>query len=264
MNKLMEHKGLLDALRGAMTPKFLATRSAAGVPNVIPLTSIMPGDDGTQKLFFGNFLLRKSIANLNEDSRCSVLVVTEALDLWEIRCEFLEFQKTGTYVERQNSAPLLRYNAYTGIRNAGVMKVVSVVDARKISKASLLAGFATAKAASLASKGAGGTLLPLAARREWARLQAVKVLAWIGDDGHPRVQPVLSLQPAGEGALVCRVEAAVKNGPRDGNTVAANVLTMDAVSYQVKGRWHPGMLTGLLDITEVYAGGPPLPGGRVA
>jgi hypothetical protein len=104
----------------------------------------------------------------------------------------------------------------------------------------------------------------LSARREWARLQAVKVFAWIGDDGHPRVQPVLSLQPAGEGALVCRVETAVKNGPRDGHTVAANVLTMDAVSYQVKGRWHPGMLTGLLDITEVYAGGPPLPGGRVA
>jgi hypothetical protein len=36
MTILEKEPGLLEALRGEMTPKFLATRSAAGVPNVVP------------------------------------------------------------------------------------------------------------------------------------------------------------------------------------------------------------------------------------
>ena len=69
MSILEDEPGLLDALRGAMTPKFLATRSpddesGIGAPNVVPCISILPADDQPDTLFFGNFLLRKSIKNL--------------------------------------------------------------------------------------------------------------------------------------------------------------------------------------------------------
>ena len=65
--------GLLEALSGEMTPKFLATRSADGVPNVVPCISLLPADDQDDTLFFGNFLLRKSIKNLEEDPRLAIL-----------------------------------------------------------------------------------------------------------------------------------------------------------------------------------------------
>ena len=93
---------------------------------------------------------------------------------------------------------------------------------------------------------------------------AVKVLAWIGDDGYPEVVPMLSLQPAGHGALVGWRAAEGMPCPVEGAQVAANILTFEAISYQAKGRWSSRGSSGRLAVTEVYAGGPPLPGGRVA
>ena len=41
-------------------------------------------------------------------------------------------------------------------------------------------------------------------------------------------------------------------------------LTFEAISYQAKGLWTASGRTGAIRVREVYAGGPPLPGGRVA
>ena len=122
MHLLQETPGLLDALKGEMTPKFLATRNTEGVPNVVPVISILPEDEQSDTLFFGNFLLRKSIKNLEEDHRVGILVITQELQGWILKGDFLEFQRTGSYVDRQMSSSLLRYNAYTGIRTAGIIR----------------------------------------------------------------------------------------------------------------------------------------------
>ena len=79
---------------------------------------------------------------------------------------------------------------------------------------------------------------------------------------YPAVAPMLSLQPAGESRLLCWMGAGP--APESGAEVASNILTFEAISYQVKGRWTGGGRTGVIQVQEVYAGGPPLPGGRVA
>src|SRR5512136_1053893 len=138
MSILEQTPDLLDALRGEMTPKFLATRNADGVPNVVPCISILPADDQPDTLFFGNFLLRKSIQNLKQDARVGILVVTPQLQGWILSGDLIEFQRAGPYVDRQMSGPLLRYNAYTGIRDAGVLRVISVDRSFGISKLQVL------------------------------------------------------------------------------------------------------------------------------
>lgn len=260
--------GLLDALRGEMTPKFLATRDAQGTPNVVPVVSILPADDDPDLLFFGNFLLRKSIRNLQADPRVGVLVITPALRGWRLKADFVEFQTTGPLVERQMNSSLLRYNAYTGIRNAGLLRVRSVEGEFRIGKLQVLAEYVLARIASSARRGRSSgdevsVRVPLPVQAEFARMVAVKVLAWTGNDGYPLVRPCLSLQPYGEhdlgGWMRSRMPA-----PPAGARVSANILTFEAVSYQAKGRWSSSGSTGRLAVTEVYAGGPPLPGGRVA
>ena len=42
--------------------------------------------------------------------------------------------ETGPYVERQMNSSLLRYNPYTGIRNAGIIRVRSLEGRFRISK----------------------------------------------------------------------------------------------------------------------------------
>jgi len=265
MPLLQETLGLLEALKGEMTPKFLATRSTEGVPNVVPVISILPAGDQPDILFFGNFLLRKSIKNLQEDRRVGILVITQELQGWILKGDFLEFQRTGPYVDRQMSSSLLRYNAYTGIRNAGIIRVRSVEEAFRISKLQVAKDYMLARLAALsgAATGDGGVAMPLPVRREFAKMAAVKVLTWVGKDGYPVVIPALSLQPAKAESLVCWKGTRFPE-PQDGAQVASNILTFEAISYQVKGRWAGARSTGSIQIQEVYAGGPPLPGGRLA
>jgi len=265
MAMLEQHPGLLDALRGEMTPKFLATRNAAGAPNVVPCISLQPADDQSDMVFFGNFLLRKSIANLKEDSRVGILVITPELRGWILKGDFVEFQRTGAYVDKVMSGSLLRYNAYTGIRDAGIIRVRSVENIFAISKIQVMTDYLRARFAGAIKSGHTdeGVNLPRQVQTEFAKMIAVKVLAWLGDDGYPIVVPTLSMQPAGAENLICYTSAKLPRPPV-GAQVATNILTFEAISYQAKGRWNLRGDIGKIRVQEVYAGGPPLPGGRVA
>ncbi len=269
MGVLADAPGLLAALRGERTPRFLATRSPEAEPNVVPCLSLIP-EDQTDILFFGNFLLRKSIKNLERDARVGILVMTPALRGWILTGDFVEFQRTGSYVELQNSAKMLRYNAYTGVRDVGLIHVRAVEAAFTLSRLQVAKQFVLARLAALGGDAGDrdGVRVPLAVRREFARMAAVKVLAWVRADGYPFIVPALSLQPRGERVLVGRLNSRLgacgQPNPLAGVRVAANVLTADAISYQVKGRWEHSGKTGTIHVHSVYAGGPPLPGGRVA
>jgi len=114
-----------------------------------------------------------------------------------------------------------------------------------------------------AGRGDGGVAMPLPVQREFAKMVAVKVLSWVREDGYPIVVPALSLQPAGAETLICWKGMRLPQ-PLPGAWVATNILTFEAISYQVKGHWTGTGRTGAILVQEVYAGGPPLPGGRVA
>ena len=261
---LEQTPGLIEALKGEMTPKFLATRNSEGTPNVVPVISILPADDKPDTLFFGNFLLRKTIQNLEQDTRLGILAITQQLEGWMLQADFQEFQRTGTYVDQQMSSSLLRYNAYTGIRNAGVIHVRSVQGTFRISKLQVLNDYLRARLARIGENapGDGGARIPLPVRQDFKKMAAVKVMSWIGESGYPVVVPALSLQPAGPWSLICRRQMQFPEPPQ-GAPVAVNVLTAEAVSYQVKGRWAGGGRTGTIETHEFYAGGPPIPGSRL-
>lgn len=62
----------------------------------------------------------------------------------------------------------------------------------------------------------------------------------------------------------CSLRCASLPHPPVGGEVATNILAFEAISYQAKGRWTARGNAGAIQISEVYAGGPPLPGSRVA
>ncbi len=161
MSLLAAYPGLLPALAGEMTPKFLASRSADGIPNLVPVTSIMPAGDVDDRLIFGNFLLRKSIGNLDADPRVGILVITTDLEGWVLQGDFQGWQRAGNYVDRIMNTDLLRYNAYTGIRNAGIIQVREVLRDFRISKLRVLADYVWARLAARSSPApAGATTMP--------------------------------------------------------------------------------------------------------
>lgn len=274
MSLLSPYPALLQALREEMVPKFLATRSADGIPNVVPCTSLMPAGDVEDRLIFGNFLLRKSVGNLDSDPRVGIMVVTPDLEGWVLQGEFLGWQRTGPYVDALMNTNLLRYNAYTGVRNAGIIQVRAVRRAFRISRPRVLGEYLLARLSGplwgADRDGRGLAPMPLPVWRGFQALTALRVLAFLDDEGVPLTAPVLSLQPVGARVLAgaCGLAADWLVGLPAGTPVATSLLTLDIVSFQAKGRWLGvrrvlGQPVGGMTVTEVYAGGPPIPGGRV-
>ena len=260
---------LMSALAGVRAPKFLATRDADGVPNVVPVLSLEAADD--QTVIFAEMMIWKTRRNLEADARLAIMVLTADLRWWTVRGRFEEFQTSGPYYDQVSEGENFRYNAYGGIRSAGVIRIEEVTRTSKLSRVGLLLDGARSRwlARRLAGDVPAGEAMPVQVRDKFGRWQAAKALAVLDVDGRPDCLPALSLAPAGPTRLVFGGDAlgdVVSMAP--GSPVAAAVLSMEPVAYQVKGelavaRSSLGRSMGVMNVREVYSASPPLPGVRL-
>ncbi len=257
---------IIEALAGERTPKFLATLDAEGVPNVVPVISLQAADEST--IIFGEFMIWKTRRNLEVNPRVCVAVMTTRQG-WVVKGDFLEFQRSGPYFDQIMSADSYRYNAYAGIRNAGVIQARSLERSFTVSSRSVLVD--TARARWLARRERlperSWVALPPPVREKFSRLRAAKFLAYRDDDGYPNIVPALSLRPAGSHTLVFSGAVAAELSP--GTRVAASVLTFEPLAYQIKGEIAAverslGQPAAVVAVQEVYTACPPLPGERIA
>jgi len=258
---------LFEALKGEMVPKFLATQDENGIPNVVPIISIQPYS--REVLIFGNFLMWKTEKNLRKNPLVSVTVITEDLFGATIRGRFTGFQKVGEYADIVGSSNQLRYNAYTGIRNAGAIEIVDVSEPFRFKKTEVLVGLLQARALKpwAARYSRGERIMHPVVQGLFARTVAVKVLSFVDHEGYPYALPVLSLQPAAADVLVfSRRHLCSRLIPlRDGAAVASAVITLDPIAFQVKGRYKGANgIWGAVILDEAYHASPPFVGKKIA
>jgi hypothetical protein len=107
-------------------------------------------------------------------------------------------------------------------------------------------------------------------REKFDRLKAVKFLAYRDDEGFPACIPVPSLFPSGKGKMIfgASKDRRILQRVPQGTMMAASVITLDPVAYQIKGPFE-GMRSsrvgsvGFMRIQEAYSASPPLPGHRI-
>jgi len=258
----------MRALAGTRTPKFLATRSADGIPNVVPVLSLEAADE--QTIIFGEMMIWKTRRNLEADPRVAITVLTPYLRGWTIRGQFIDFQRSGPYFDRIMASENVRYNAYGGIRSTGVIRVLALTRAFRLSQRGLLLDTARSRwlARRLSRDGSAEGVMPVQVVEKFSRLRAAKALAFLDDSGHPDCLPALPLVPAGPARLIFGGPAQDLDRLAPGLPVAAAVLAMEPVAYQVKGafaglRASLGRRLGVIDVREAYSASPPLPGQRL-
>jgi hypothetical protein len=258
----------MRALSGGRTPKFLATRSTDGIPNVVPVLSLEAADEGT--IIFGEMMIWKTRRNLETDPRVAIMVLTPDLRGWTIRGQFVEFQRSGPHFDHIMASENVRYNAYGGIRSAGVIRVLGVTRAFKLSQGGLLLDTVRSRwlARRLSRDGPAEGVMPVQVSEKFSRLRAAKALAFLDASGHPDCLAALPLVPAGPAKLVFGGAAGDLDGLAPGSPVAAAVLSLEPVAYQVKGQFaglRPclGRRLGVIHVRESYSASPPLPGQRL-
>ncbi len=267
--KTLDEKAI-EALSGQLTPKFLATASAAGVPNIVPVISIEAWDERT--IIFGEFMIWKTKKNLEENGKVGISLLTENLSCWTIRGTFEGYERTGEKYDRISMRDMYRYNAYTGLRNAGIIRVEDVRRVRGMFAPQRVAEMGLTGLASVIAGGGSKTgPMPVQVSEKFGRVKAAKFVSYVDVDGYPLALPAGSLFPVGPGAMELGAGSLrdfAGNTPVAPFRLAASVITMDPVAYQVKGtvKEYAGRLgakIALLDVEEVYSASPPLPGKRI-
>jgi hypothetical protein len=259
MTQVLTHDHRL-ILAGETGPKFLATLSHDGRPNVVPVLSLRPWGAGAA---FADIMLAKTRANLTQTGRVALLAFDRQWNYFAAYGRLGELRARGLIFETLAAQPGLHPYPERGIRAAGTVDLESVEAEGWFSP--LIFFFSHLSALRLARAGlkAGviaeaGTSMPLAVTETFARLGTAKAVAWPASGG-VRILPTTGLVPAGPSTLIV-ADKTVATAVPGGSHVAAAVLTADLIAYQVKGLTRPWREALLIDITDVYTAGPPSPG----
>lgn len=256
-----------DLFAEEMAAKFLATVDPEGKPNVALIVTLQPPPDGREdRLIFGEFLMWQSKENLERDARVAAAVVNTKLRMATLTGDFRGFEETGPYKEFIDASSFMRYNAYSGVRAAGVIDVREAYPMRSASMLGVPVDFLRVRM-HRAGDGDGGVAMPRMVKEKFVKLTSVKALAVMGDDGYPRIHPVMATAPAGDKGFVLKItsynrELADVEVPCE---AALCVVTFDVKSYKVKGELSAlGYNSLLFKVKEVYNAMPPLAGDLIA
>jgi predicted pyridoxine 5'-phosphate oxidase superfamily flavin-nucleotide-binding protein len=105
--------------------KFLCTVDENGIPNVAYIGSLMAPDEET--LIYADAMGVKTKRNLLRNPNVAVIVtLKDRLISYQVKGLFQGFQTSGAYHEMLSARPEFFYNAYFGVRAAGVIRVQEV------------------------------------------------------------------------------------------------------------------------------------------
>ena len=258
---------LVEAMKIFETPKFMITKDENGEPNssLIMTWTVYEGNT----LVYGDFLSNKTRKNINAGNKeMAIMVFTMGLDSWLIIADFDSYHWNDDIYEFIAQTPLFRYNQYTNARGAGVAEAISSSDKYGISKLSVLASFIKTKLAKgkvpIVETVEGN--MPKNIYDVFSEMAAVKVLAFIDDDGYPAAFPEFGMLPASTNTIVMKRSEEKRRGfsLRDGQRVAISLVSLEPAAFQMKGTFRViDDDNAYVTLDRVYACSLPRPGVRV-
>ena len=258
---------LIDAIQVFMTPKFMVTKDSNNKPNVALVMTWTVYDEN--RLVYGDFMTVKSRENLlNGNQQMSILVFTLGLDSWLIKAEFESFHRNDDVYEFMAQTPLFKYNQYTNARAAGVAEAVSTSQKYGISKLAVLSSFikATLAKREIPIEETYEGNMPKNVYDALSKMAAVKVLAFVDDDGYPAAFPEFGMLPVSSNTIVVKRKEEKRRGLllHEDQRVAISLVTLEPAAFQLKGVFHEiNSSTGYICLDRVYACSLPRPGVRV-
>ncbi|MHA1230695.1 MAG: pyridoxamine 5'-phosphate oxidase family protein [Candidatus Helarchaeota archaeon] len=285
---------IVNAFQEDAAPKYLATLNKEGTPNIVPILSLDAIDQDT--ITFGDYMIWKTKRNLLEYNKVACAVTSmDGFQTYIVKGDFQNFVKKGELVERANLKPLFRYNAYTGVRGVGIIKVKQAYPPKKLINIPFILNIlklkiGKGKVKSLEESNSDKNINGIHHRiiEKFKGITSFKMLAYKDDDDYPMIIPISSMSPKKDGRrlvfsfsgikdeinripLMSKVAISLFKLQTEKNIIRlafSNKIPwgeIQPIAYQLKGVYQGtgkfrGVSLGVIDITEVYSASPPLPG----
>ncbi|MHA1751561.1 MAG: pyridoxamine 5'-phosphate oxidase family protein [Candidatus Helarchaeota archaeon] len=293
---MMEKKALF-AFQEDAAPKFLASLSKEGIPNIVPILSLDALNENM--IFFGDYMIWKTKKNLLENSKVACAVTSmNGFKTYIVKGDFQEFIRTGELVNRANHSALFRFNAYTGVRGVGKISVKKTYPPTSLLTFSMIINILKMKI----GKGKvekyktedkkEAPIIPHRIMEKFKGITSFKFLAYKDSDDYPMIIPITSLSPKKDRKrlvfsfsgfkkeidqipVLSKVAISILKMETDKNILSLAMSKdipfgeIQPIAYQVKGVYmgvnkFRGVNLGVIDVDEVYSASPPLPGERLA
>lgn len=253
-----------DAFDPIMKIGLLATVTPEGLPHITLLSSLRAADERT--LIWGQFTEGMSFQNVRENPKIGWLVMTLNKDLWRGTATFTHTATSGEDFDAYNNIPMFRYNAYFGIHTVYYMDLIAHSGVQALPMGSVV--FASIK--TMLAKPFLRSKEPQVLN-EWTKallnkLDNLKFLAYVGDDGFPVVIPVIQAQAADAHHLIFSTGAFTDELKVIPNRVPMALfgLSLDMTDVLARGvyqglHWLGPVRCGVLSVDWLYNSMPPVP-----
>jgi hypothetical protein len=245
----------------------IATINREGLPHITLITALQAKTP--DKLIWGQFSEGQSKQNVKTNPKTGFIIITLDRSLWRGKALWTHQTPHGEDYEMFNNKPMFRYNAYFGIHTVHYMDLTETYGRESLPLLQIGLGSILTKAAKSAAKQESR---PERILKPWAeglfnRLDAIKFLSYVGDDGFPVIIPLIQCQAVDSTRLAFSPLAYREelSALRQGSSVAIFGLTMVMEDVLVRGVFagferHRAITLGCVDIVWVYNSMPPNPG----
>jgi hypothetical protein len=239
----------------------VATTDERGEPHLTVLSTLQGKDP--QTMMFGKFVEGLSKTYLVERPKTGFLIMNADKEFWYGKMDYDHFLKEGDDYVMYNNQPLYRYNTYFGINTVYYFRLGEVSDRFLLPMGEVIGNALKVLLAKkrFRRKETETVMKPWAAKFT-AKLDTLKYLAFVGEDGYPAVIPIIQAQSVGSNRIVLR------NAPytdrlsalKPGQKVAILAFAMSMEDVLLKGTFSgfDDKGYGNVDIERVYNAMPPI------
>lgn len=244
----------------------LGTVTPEGLPHLTLLSSLQPC--AARTLVWGQFTEGLSKQYILQNPKTGFVIVSLDKEVWRGKAIFREKRQDGPEYDNYNHMNMFRYNAYFGVHTVYYMHLMELHGRQALPMGKVIGSAVTTMLArALGKKQKGSQALNAWGQALLNKVDNLKFLGYVDQDGYPRVFPVVQLQALDAAHLIFSPGAygdeirAIPHGAQ----VAMLGMSFDMEDVVTRGtylgiRRVGGMNCGVLQVDWVYNPMPPVPG----
>ncbi|MBN2852779.1 MAG: hypothetical protein JXQ23_08610 [Clostridia bacterium] len=243
----------------------VATIGEDGKSHITVLSTIQANTP--EQMIVGQFTEGISKSNFKLNDKTGFLIMNLQKQFFMGKMNWTHEKKEGPEYVMYNQQPMYRYNTYFGIHTVHFFNLKEISEKRDLDmKGIILNAMKTMAGKNLFRKRPKETIMKPWAQTMMSKLDTLKFISFIDENGYPIIVPVIQAQAASSGTIAFSDKPYTEylNKIKAGTPVCMLGMNLDLENVLVKGTFRGFKRTiagkmGSMDIDQVYNSMPPKP-----